>query len=374
MAASGYDLNKLRSDLFFSNSSSVSRFQSGRTIANALANNRGILSTNAGIANDAYFNNFSSRINGGRGLADVLQTKNLKNEAPIPFRADSLWTNSRSSKGMFVQSDFLTSTDVAIVDDEESESLQTARSLDTGQKYGFQFHYNPTTIDMAYQGLADIDYTMFTSGREAFNLLGTQATQSTISFNLVLNRLLDRRYFDPDTERLRPDVRPTDWAGRFPRTIIEEKEMYRKGTMYDIEFFLRTVMQVPISAYLKERNSLFLAGSRGSQTADVGFLTGVPVELHLGKSLRYLVRVDSFSLKHIMFSEDMVPLFTEVAIQCSRIPDYAASATAGGQTTYDAAEKNKVDPLTEAEAAEQGDSMAGLSEREQAILDEAAGG
>lgn len=373
MASSGYDIDKIN-NLLFNQSQATAGGSYVRHRPNPLANNKGILSTNAGIANDAYFNNFSSRINGGRGLADVLQTKNSENEAPIPSRTSNLWTDSRSSKGMFVQSDFLTSTEVAVVDDEESESLQAARALDTGQKYAFQFHYNPTTIDMAYKGLADIDYTMFTSGREAFNLLGAQATQSTISFNLVLNRLLDRRYFDSSTGTLRSDVNPADWAGRFPSNFLEQREIYRKGTMYDIEFFLRTVMQVPISAYLQERNSLFLAGSRRAATADIGFLTGVPVELHLGKSLRYLVRVDGFSLRHIMFSEDMVPLFTEASISCSRIPDYASSATSGGQTSEDAAEKNKVNYLTEAEAAKQGDSMAGLSEAEQAIVDEAAGG
>jgi len=307
--------------------------------SNPLANKRGILATNAGIANDAYFNNFSSRAGGD--FTDVLQTKNSENEAPVPYNADILWRNNRSSKGMFVQSDFLTNTDAGIEDGFSNNSLTRDQQLDKLQKFGFQFHYNPTTVDMAYQGLADIDYTMFTSGREAFNLLGTQATQSTISFNLVLNRLLDRRYFDSGTEHLRPEVNAADWAGRFPREPKEQKEIYRKGTMYDIEFFLRTVMQVPVSVYLKERNSLFLAGTGGGDTADIGFLTGVPVELHLGKSLRYLVRVDGFQLKHIIFSEDMVPLFTEVSISCSRIPDYATDSTSGGRTVPDAAEENK---------------------------------
>lgn len=308
---------------------------------NPLANRQGRLATNAGIAKDAYFENHSSRANGSQGLYDVLQTKTPDNSPLPPIGAESLWIGSRTSKGMFVQSDFLNATGADGAGSNLTAAQQTAKGL---QKYGFAFHYNPTTIDMGYQGLADIDYTMFTSGREAFNLLGTQATQSTITFNLVLNRMLDRRLFNGRTELLRPDTTESDWSGRFPSDRREQREIYRKGTMYDIEFFLRTVMQIPISAYLKERNSLFLAGSGRAATADIGFLTGVPVELHLGKSLRYLVRVDSFSLKHIIFSEEMVPLFTEAAITCSRIPDYAAENIGG---ISDDASKNKTPSKTQ---------------------------
>jgi hypothetical protein len=178
---------------------------------------------------------------------------------------------------------------------------------------------------MSYAGNPDFDVTMFTSGREAFNLLGAASTQSTISFNIVLNRIHDMKYFFR-AGRFKGGVQPRDWAGKFP-TAKEQEQIYNKGTMYDIEYFLRTVMQVKVPAALKSRNSF------DGQTADMGFLTGIPVDLHLGNGLRYWVRIDAFNLNHVIFNERMVPLFTEVSIQCSRIPDYAADASPASSST-----------------------------------------
>jgi len=178
---------------------------------------------------------------------------------------------------------------------------------------------------MSYAGNPDFDVTMFTSGRESFNLLGAASTQSTISFNIVLNRIHDMKYFG-GTGLFKSTTKQTDWSGKVP-TRKEQQQIYNKGTMYDIEYFLRTVMQVKIPAALKARNSF------DGQTADMGFLTGIPVDLHLGNGLRYWVRIDAFNLNHVIFNERMVPLFTEVSIQCSRIPDYAADSSPSNPPT-----------------------------------------
>lgn len=272
--------------------------------------NRGLI-VNAGISKEAYFQSRSNN----EPLWDTLKFNTPANSPSKVSDAKYLWADSTTSKGMFATSTYLTSTNV---NEKGKNVLTAAQQLAQYERYGFVFHYNPTTIEMAYSGIADMDYTMLTSGREAFNLLGTQATQSTISFNIVLNRIHDMKYFNPETQRLRPSIRENEWSGRFP-IGAEQQDLFNKGTMYDVEFFLRTVMQVPISTYLSARNV-----SWDKKTADIGFLTGIPVELHLGKSMRYLVRIDGFRLNHVIFNERMVPMFTEMSIQASRIPDYAA--------------------------------------------------
>jgi hypothetical protein len=89
--------------------------------------------------------------------------------------------------------------------------------------------------------------------------------------------------------------------------------------MYDIEYLLRTLMGTTMSSYL-----------RGENTADMGWLPAIPVELHLGKSLRYLGTINNINLNHIIFDERMVPLFTTVDIGFARLPDYPVKSTNGG--------------------------------------------
>jgi len=53
----------------------------------------------------------------------------------------------------------------------------------------------------------------------------------------------------------------------------------------------------------------------------------LPVELHLGDGLRYLVRISSLDIEHKMFNERMVPIFSNVRITCARYPDIASQQT-----------------------------------------------
>lgn len=298
---------------------------------NSLVRDAAQMIVNAGIAKEAYFRNFAANTNpfryvGGTsgvarsdsyGLWDLMGLDNGGNIPSAAYDASDLWSTSRVSKGMFATSSFVTDTNY---NERGAGNLSFTQRLAQFERYGFNFHYNPTTIQMAYGGVPDFDVTQFTSGQEAFNLFGTGATNSTISFNLVLNRVHDMKYLSAGSGLLKSGLDASRvFAGRAPEPK-EQREIYNKGTMYDLEFLLRTVMGVPIESFLTERNTLW-----DGKTADIGFLTGIPVEVHLGKSLRYLVRLENMSLNHILFTERMVPMFTEVQITLSRIPDYAAS-------------------------------------------------
>ena len=218
--------------------------------------------------------------------------------------ATDLWNTVNGSKGMIV-------TSAATVKAWNSGSQQTTSAqIGDNHNYGFQFMYNPGTVSMNYFTSPNIDVTMMTSGQDLFNLSGVAGSQGSVGFQVVINRIFDMQYFDRNGVKR---AGAEQAYSKPPRNIQEWQELYNKGTMYDVEYLLRTLMGTTMSSYL-----------RGQNTADMGWLPAMPVELHLGKSLRYLGTVNSFSLSHTIFDERMVPLFTTVDIQFARLPDYPA--------------------------------------------------
>lgn len=218
--------------------------------------------------------------------------------------ATDLWNTVNGSKGMIV-------TSAATVKAWNSGSQQTTSAqIGDNHNYGFQFMYNPGTVSMNYFTSPNIDVTMMTSGQDLFNLSGVSGSQGSVSFQIVINRIFDMQYFDSYGVKRQGAEQA---YSKPPRNMQEWQDLYNKGTMYDVEYLLRTLMGTTMSSYL-----------RGQNTADMGWLPAMPVELHLGKSLRYLGTVNSFSLNHSIFDERMVPLFTTCDIQFARLPDYPA--------------------------------------------------
>lgn len=289
-----------------------------RANKNPLTKTKSIVS-NAGIPTEAYFRNYHDNTDLKDGLWSVLRTDVASNYPPALNTASELWSSSYANKGALLR---YKAPGKFNLDDGVAANATIAQILDSNIFYGFQFHYNPTTISMSYAGVPETDVTMYTSGTEKFNALGTGVSQSTISFNLLINRVFDMKYFDAKTGLFKSNVTKSMIAGKFP-TPAEQKDIYNKGTMYDVEFLLRVIMGgVRMTSYLG-RNA-----SWDNKTADMGFLTGIPIELHLGKSLRYLGRIEAISLNHVLFTERMVPTFTEVAITLTRIPDHGGNTLA----------------------------------------------
>jgi hypothetical protein len=173
---------------------------------------------------------------------------------------------------------------------------------------------------MAYGGPPDIDVTMLTSGKSKFNSYGPSTGGGSVSFNLVLNRINDMKYFDLKTQKLKAGVSKNAFSGRLPDDR-ELADIYNRGTMYDMEFLFRTLLGYELES------SLGRGMSWDKKTADIGWLGGKPVELHLGKSLRYLGRIVGVQINHVLFTERMVPMFSEVSITLQRLPDIGGSAS-----------------------------------------------
>ena len=142
--------------------------------------------------------------------------------------------------------------------------------------------------------------------------MGSAATSSTVSFQILINRMPDMRHYDPSTQLLsvkNEAPTATQLYGEHPPTTADQKTIYNKGTMYDVEFLLRALLGYTLPNTIT-----------GIPSADVGYVGAYPVELHLGLNLRYLVTIDGFNLQHTAFDHRMVPLFSTLTLTCSRLP------------------------------------------------------
>jgi hypothetical protein len=288
----------------------------------SLTNPDGTLNTNAildfkynvGSVKEAYFSDSSRFLQTYSGFGNGSKPSAVTN-------AMQLWQDSLPNKGMIqyntngLNKGFTTITPVTGSYQSQSTSA-------------FQFQYNPGSVNMQYQGITGVDPNFEGSGLDKFNATGaTVGTSSTISFTIYINRMYDMKYYDSTTMQLRTDIITTDLY--YPRqpSAAEQKDIFTKGTMYDLEFLLRTTLGMSIKVRLN-RNS-FVDGT----TADLGWMTGAPVELHLGRSLRYWVFIGAIDVNHVLFNENMVPIFTSVGITANRIPDYATPTSFENQNS-----------------------------------------
>jgi hypothetical protein len=176
---------------------------------------------------------------------------------------------------------------------------------------------------------------------DKYQVISTALMSSTISFELYLNRIADFDYLDerglksgtsPNTAAIDANLDPaqrmrmynTMYAASnpYPETVsIEDQQaIYRKGTMYDIEYLLKT---------LNGPDAEFTSALNG-KTSDRAWMRPTIVELHLGDSMRYRVRISQLAVNHIFFNNRMVPTLSTVKLTCSRMNDGPESITGSG--------------------------------------------
>jgi hypothetical protein len=174
--------------------------------------------------------------------------------------------------------------------------------------YGFKFLYNPNEVSMGWGIAEGFNPEVIQSGADGgFGTIGAGLFQSTVDFTLLLNRIGDMSYLDSNG-LISPSINP--YPNNF-NTAEDLQMIYKKGTMYDLEYLFRT---------LNGPSAIYDSGLNG-KTADRGYLTGAMVELHLGDGLRYQVRVGNISINHTLFNDRMVPLVSNVQLSCHRYVD-----------------------------------------------------
>jgi hypothetical protein len=273
---------------------------------------------------DAYFQNMKLMYDGRVGLitpggAKVDDSSTYLNNTPARVTdALDLWVTTQASKGMiqtYIPKNNYFKDIFAGVDAQSVSDFQAAGELSGLNKFGFQFQYNPNSVSMPISGTAAVDYMKYVAGPPDVIPLGDSG--ASITFDILLNRMFDMPFLDSNG-RLKPNLTLNKVYG-VPASGFDNdlKAIYEKGTMYDLEYLMKTIIGF-------ELNTIF----RG-KSADVGFLLGRLVELHLGKSLRYLVTINSVNIEHVHFDARMVPLISYVKITASRIPDFAPKVSEG---------------------------------------------
>lgn len=200
------------------------------------------------------------------------------------------------------------------------------------QKYGFKFLYNPTNVSMAWGLMSSMDPTFEATGLDKFQAVSAGLLSSTIEFEIMLNRIADFDYINENGLRSlnlsQTQLQATNRSlatNPYPLIVDNDdlKQVYRKGTMYDIEYLLKTI-NGPNGDFNSALNGL---------TADRAWMRPSIVELHLGSGMRYRVRIANLSVNHIFFNNRMVPTLSTIKLTCARFndgPQATTTVTPGG--------------------------------------------
>lgn len=243
--------------------------------------------------------------------------------------AKNLWLSAGAHKGMIQTYQFWssnTSKDTNLPDWYKTANLNKKR-------YGFQFLYNPSSISMTWAGTPVVDPGFIMSGKDTTPYVVPGQSQSTISFGLVLNRRYDLGLIETyGVEEVAK--RSMEFYGQ-EVSVEELKQIRDRGIMYDVEYLLKTLVGFEIFSKL-----------RGYKTADVGFLLGYTIEVHLGKNLRYLGTIAGFEVTHKFFTKDMIPMVGDIGLTINRRiePAFAGDSTsnAASKRTSTARSTNQV--------------------------------
>ena len=266
--------------------------------------------SNSGKVSDQYYYNApmvkTAYIN-PRG-PQTQSTESAMSGSNNPQQAATAWQSLFASKGMIqMNRDLMTSF--------ANSSTANNTSYDDNL-YGFKFLYNPKEVAMTW-GLAEgSNYEGIAAGLDPFSPITPGLMYSTISFSLLLNRTNDMAWLNSNGLIAGVENPYPTFSIKPGKTLNQElSEIYKKGTMYDLEYFFKTIMGL---------NATYKSILNG-ETADKGWLQGIAVELHLGAGMRYLVRIGSLDINHSMFNERMVPILSTVNISCSRFNDIVKS-------------------------------------------------
>ena len=196
-------------------------------------------------------------------LSATLDTKGFPINAPVFSDAYNAWRGVNGGRGTIQM-------DRKYVNLIAKTSNGTTTKIDP-QMYGFKFLYNPTTVSMAWGVQQMMDPNYESSGEDVFNPISAGLISSTIVFEVLLNRIADFNHLNADGS-----LRGQYPYGQIDVPVKERKQIYERGTMYDLEYFFKTI-NGPQGTFTSAYNGL---------TADYGWLRPSSMELHLGAGMR----------------------------------------------------------------------------------------
>lgn len=165
-------------------------------------------------------------------------------------------------------------------------------------RWGFRFLYNPSSVTFA----SSRNDSFVIDGRSETNrvLSGVNQNYQTVNLSLLLDRLPDVMAGAVDPEDYSPRLRKNDAEG-----------IQRYGTHWDLE------------ALFKVCNGEWNLLDRG-KSSNIGVLIPSNSRLILGKGDNLYGFVEFVSYRDILFSQEMVPMRTEVQLTFKRHVDMSA--------------------------------------------------
>jgi hypothetical protein len=230
-----------------------------------------------------------------------------------------------------------------IIQDPDSTVYQTGSKSGTTKAvqdlWGFQFMYNPTTISHSNQSSVAYDIGNFDD--VANLMIGTQ----NLTLDLLINRIPDMSALGSSSVKF--GRTPTTFPGAavgYPRALsnAEQQGILKRGTEFDIEFLYRAANGDP------EENSPTTNGDVSLPTSDFGYLYGSLLWLVLHEHLRYKVYITGIEATHVMFTESMVPVVTNLKLSLMRVP----APTFGSGTNWFDERRNNSNPALSQQASD----------------------
>jgi hypothetical protein len=257
---------------------------------------------NAPMVKDALFNPTNSidvDDSGLFGRVDLKTYQNVKNA----WKASG--GTQQAAKGAFQMDRYLWKSSQAM--QSVKKSLKAQKRKVPSEMYGFRFLYNPQVLGMSWGQSTFTNNQALLQGLDTIVPSAPGTMNSSISFWIPLNRIQDMSYLKSDGSY----VGNNPYSYDVPKA--DRKMIYERGTMYDIEWLMKTINGY---AFLDHTSDV-----SGLKTNDMGFMLQFPIELHLGNAMRYRVQVTDVQVQHIIFNPRMVPIWSTVNFTCRRFPE-----------------------------------------------------
>jgi hypothetical protein len=184
--------------------------------------------------------------------------------------------------------------------------------------WGFQFLWNPTTISTSVARNMDITPSSADTLRV---VAGVFPGQETVSLSIVIDRTNDFACIKAESSKgnsLSPFTKyyTSAYPGASQTQSVPGQidKLMSQGTMADLEYLFKAINGSG-NGKLEWTNLL------GKKTANVGYLAPTLLGIQLGPTLdnlSYVGWASNISINHTAFTEDMIPIRTEVgiSIQC----------------------------------------------------------
>ena len=203
--------------------------------------------------------------------------------------------------------------------DVDSSGTNTSAGLNlVDTSWGFQFLWNPTTISTSVARNMDITPSSADTLRV---VAGVFPGQETVSLSVVIDRTNDFACIKADNSKGTSSTEFTKYysslyPGASPLQSMPDQinKLMAQGTMADLEYLFKAING-------SGNGTLEWTNLLGKKTANVGYLAPTLLGIQLGPTLdnlSYVGWASNIGINHTAFTEDMIPIRTEVSIsiQC----------------------------------------------------------